>query len=486
MSASFSAPRLRPRQLSAGDLVEESLLDPANDYLRIVRARQPGMDLRQWIAAAGAGLRDSLLRHGGILFRGFAVDGAEGFSQAVQSFSPNMLDYLERAAARQEVAHRVFTSTEFSPDGWIPPHHEMSYSHNWPSYIHFYCQTPPATQGRTPLADERRVSARIPEAIRQRFLRHGVCYVRNYGPEIDLTWQEGFQTDSRAELDATVDGSLFRLGHSTLLLKLAGSWWLTDPVFSERASPLPFAGPKRFHAPPVALADLPPIRGVILSHDHYDHLDRAAIKALVPLVELFLAPLGVGDRLLAWGVPPGKVRQLDWWQGIEAGGLRLTATPAQHFSGRGLHDGNRTLWCSWVIESAELKLFFSGDSGYFDGFAEIGRRYGPFDLTMLETGAYNEHWPYVHMHPQQTLQAHRDLGGRWLLPIHNGTFDLAMHAWYEPFERILELATEHGVRVSTPMMGERIDLQAPHAGRRWWREVVDSETQVQGYGCCRS
>ncbi|HBO4518085.1 TPA: hydrolase, partial [Pseudomonas aeruginosa] len=205
-----------------------------------------------------------------------------------------------------------------------------------------------------------------------------------------------------------------------------------------------------------------------------------------PLVELFLAPLGVGDRLLAWGVPPGKVRQLDWWQGIEAGGLRLTATPAQHFSGRGLHDGNRTLWCSWVIESAELKLFFSGDSGYFDGFAEIGRRYGPFDLTMLETGAYNEHWPYVHMHPQQTLQAHRDLGGRWLLPIHNGTFDLAMHAWYEPFERILELATEHGVRVSTPMMGERIDLQAPHAGRRWWREVVDSETQVQGYGCCRS
>lgn len=170
---------------------------------------------------------------------------------------------------------------------------------------------------------------------------------------------------SRAELDATVDGSLFRLGHSTLLLKLAGSWWLTDPVFSERASPLPFAGPKRFHAPPVALADLPPIRGVILSHDHYDHLDRAAIKALVPLVELFLAPLGVGDRLLAWGVPPGKVRQLDWWQGIEAGGLRLTATPAQHFSGRGLHDGNRTLWCSWVIESAELKLFFSGDSGYF-------------------------------------------------------------------------------------------------------------------------
>ncbi len=311
-------------------------------------------------------------------------------------------------------------------------------------------------------------------------------------------WLVGVLVDRHLRRMVLVSLALFAVAALALCLGARWSWlafaglalWgLTfggAATLLQTASPLPFAGPKRFHAPPVALADLPPIRGVILSHDHYDHLDRAAIKALVPLVELFLAPLGVGDRLLAWGVPPGKVRQLDWWQGIEAGGLRLTATPAQHFSGRGLHDGNRTLWCSWVIESAELKLFFSGDSGYFDGFAEIGRRYGPFDLTMLETGAYNEHWPYVHMHPQQTLQAHRDLGGRWLLPIHNGTFDLAMHAWYEPFERILELATEHGVRVSTPMMGERIDLQAPHAGRRWWREVVDSETQVQGYGCCRS
>ncbi|MDF5954709.1 TauD/TfdA family dioxygenase [Pseudomonas aeruginosa] len=202
MSASFSAPRLRPRQLSAGDLVEESLLDPANDYLRIVRARQPGMDLRQWIAAAGAGLRDSLLRHGGILFRGFAVDGAEGFSQAVQSFSPNMLDYLERAAARRKwrtgcspppSSRRTagFRRTTRCPTRTTGRAISTSTARHRP---------PP--RGRTPLADERRVSARIPEAIRQRFLRHGVCYVRNYGPEIDLTWQEGFQTDSRAEVEA--------------------------------------------------------------------------------------------------------------------------------------------------------------------------------------------------------------------------------------------------------------------------------------------
>ncbi|WP_430765403.1 MBL fold metallo-hydrolase [Pseudomonas citronellolis] len=280
---------------------------------------------------------------------------------------------------------------------------------------------------------------------------------------------------NRAALDAAPERSLFRLGHSTLLLKLDGGWWLTDPVFSDRASPLPFAGPKRFHAPPIALGELPPLRGVILSHDHYDHLDRVTIKALAPQVELFLTPLGVGDRLLAWGVPAAKVRQLDWWQGVEVDGLRLSATPAQHFSGRGLRDGNRTLWSSWVIEHGDFRVFFSGDTGYFDGFAEIGRRFGGFDLTLLETGAYNDSWPYVHMHPQQTLQAHLDLGGRWLLPIHNGTFDLAMHAWYEPFERVLALAAEHGVSVATPAMGERVDMGAPHVGERWWRAVVELE-----------
>nr|WP_276583693.1 TauD/TfdA family dioxygenase [Pseudomonas sp. RIT-PI-AD] len=169
--------------------------------MRIFEARQPGLDLREWILHNRERVDSSLLRHGGILFRGFAVSGPERFSQAVQAVSPHLLDYLERAAARQEVAHRVFTSTEFSPDGWIPLHHEMSYSHNWPTRIHFYCEVAPAEQGRTPLADERRVTALIPEAIKQRFLADGVCYVRNYGPEIDLTWQEGFQTQSRDEVE---------------------------------------------------------------------------------------------------------------------------------------------------------------------------------------------------------------------------------------------------------------------------------------------
>lgn len=135
---------------------------------------------------------------------------------------------------------------------------------------------------------------------------------------------------------------------------------------------------------------------------------------------------------------------------------------------RALSQFNRTLWCSWVLEDDDLRVFFSGDTGYFDGFAEIGRRFGPFDVTLMETGAYNEQWPYVHMHPPQTVQAHQDLRGRWLLPIHNGTFDLAMHAWYEPFERVLGLCAPLGIDVATPMMGERVDLNAPHTGERWW------------------
>ncbi len=283
---------------------------------------------------------------------------------------------------------------------------------------------------------------------------------------------------TRAELEAAPDRSLYRLGHSTLLLKLRGGFWITDPVFAKRASPVGWAGPKRFHAPPIALDALPPLRGVLLSHDHYDHLDRATVRALAERAEVFLTPLGVGDRLIRWGVPADKVRQFDWWQGTTVDGLQFTATPAQHFSGRGLFDGDRTLWASWVIvdpaPSADvdaLRLFFSGDTGYFDGFAEIGRRFGPFDVTMIETGAYDRRWAFVHMLPEETVQAHQDLGGRVLLPVHNGTFDLAMHVWTDPFERVSARAAELGIPLSTPMMGERVDLAAPQPTSAWWRAL---------------
>jgi L-ascorbate metabolism protein UlaG (beta-lactamase superfamily) len=278
---------------------------------------------------------------------------------------------------------------------------------------------------------------------------------------------------TRSQLDEAPDRSLYRLGHSTMLLKLRGQFWLTDPVFAERASPFRNIGPKRFHAPPIALADLPPLGGVILSHDHYDHLDRETVLALASRTGVFLTPLGVGDRLIEWGIDASKIRQFDWWQGVEVDGVRFTATPAQHFSGRSLFDGNSTLWASWVIVDDDLRVFFSGDTGYFDGFRAIGERLGPFDVTLVETGAYDAQWPYVHMQPEETVQAHIDLRGRWLVPIHNGTFDLAMHRWQEPFERVMGLAVVHGVALSTPSMGERLDLGAPHRGERWWRDVVE-------------
>ncbi|MDB5747134.1 MAG: hydrolase [Massilia sp.] len=279
------------------------------------------------------------------------------------------------------------------------------------------------------------------------------------------------QAMTREGLLAAPDNTLFRLGHSSSLLKLAGEFYLLDPVFSQRASPVQWAGPARFHAPPISLADLPPLRAVILSHDHYDHLDHATILALAARTSHFLAPLGVGERLVDWGVDAAKVRQLDWWQETEIDGLRFALTPAQHFSGRGLGDRNSTLWASWVIMKDDLRLFYSGDSGYFAGFKAIGEKYGPFDVALVETGAYDKQWPHVHMQPEETLQAFRDLKGAWLLPVHNGTFDLARHRWQDPFERITTLAKEGGVALTTPIIGEPVNLKQPHAGRAWWREL---------------
>lgn len=277
------------------------------------------------------------------------------------------------------------------------------------------------------------------------------------------------QTLTKQQLLAAPNNTVYRLGHSTVLLKLHGAFWITDPMFSDRASPIQFAGPERFHSPPISIDELPSIKAVIISHDHYDHLDHDSIMQLAGKTDYFLTPLGVGDILVDWGVPAAKVRQLDWWQGIDIGDVRFVATPAQHFSGRGLFIKNQTQWASWVILAPDQRVFFSGDSGYFDGFRQIGEKYGPFDLTLLETGAYNENWPNVHMRPEESIQAHLDLKGRRLLPIHNGTFDLSMHSWREPFDRIVALGDVQGIPVITPLMGEPASMHDTTGGRRWWK-----------------
>ena len=279
------------------------------------------------------------------------------------------------------------------------------------------------------------------------------------------------QTVTEEQLLAATNNTVYRLGHSTVLMKLHDEFWITDPMFSDRASPFQFAGPQRFHQPPICIDELPPIKAVIISHDHYDHLDHASIMKLAGKVEYFLTPLGVGDILIDWGVPSAKIRQLDWWQETEVGGVRCVATPAQHFSGRGLFNKNATQWASWVIQAHGLSMFFSGDSGYFYGFKQIGAKYGPFDLTMLETGAYNANWPTVHMHPEESIQAHIDLKGKNLLPIHNGTFDLSMHSWHEPFDRIVALGNAQGIPVMTPLMGEPVSMHYTKISQRWWGDV---------------
>jgi L-ascorbate metabolism protein UlaG (beta-lactamase superfamily) len=261
------------------------------------------------------------------------------------------------------------------------------------------------------------------------------------------------------------------LGHSTLLLEIDGRRVLVDPVWGPRASPFTFLGPARFFAPPLPLAELPSVDVVVISHDHYDHLDLPTVKALVARGARWVVPLGVGAHLRAWGARPQDIEELDWWEATRVGDLTLTATPARHFSGRGLGDAGKTLWAGWAIAGPIHRVFYSGDTALHDQFAEIGRRLGPFDLTMIEAGAYDGMWVDVHLGPEQAVLAHRLVRGEVLLPVHWGLFDLALHGWTEPMERTLVAARAVGVRVATPRPGDMVEPAMLEAPVRWWPKV---------------
>lgn len=261
------------------------------------------------------------------------------------------------------------------------------------------------------------------------------------------------------------------LGHSTLILEIDGRRILIDPVWGPRASPLTFIGPERWYAPPLPLDELPEIDAILISHDHYDHLDYPTVQQLVALDTKWFVPLGIRSHLEAWGIAPERIVELDWWGQEFVKDLAITCTPARHFSGRGFQQ-NTTLWSGWAVVGPKHRVFYSGDTAMHPEFLEIGERLGPFDLAMMETGAYDALWSDVHLGPEQAVRATRLVRSKTLLPLHWGLFDLALHGWTEPIERVRVAGDREGVRIVMPPPGGMIEpttTSTPTA--KWWPDV---------------
>lgn len=258
------------------------------------------------------------------------------------------------------------------------------------------------------------------------------------------------------------------LGHASTLIEIDGARVLTDPMWSDRSSPFTWLGPRRWYTPPIALAELPPLDAVVISHDHYDHLDHRSIVALKDRETTFIVPLGVGAHLAYWGVPESRIVELDWWELVKVGPVEVACTPARHASGRMLVDNDATLWAGFALLGARHRVYFSGDTGMFPALHDIGARYGPFDVTMIETGQYHAAWPDWHIGPERAVEAHQRVRGRVMLPVHWALLTLAFHGWTEPVERVLAAAARRGTRVLTPRPGQSVEPDDRAVTAQWW------------------
>ncbi len=257
-------------------------------------------------------------------------------------------------------------------------------------------------------------------------------------------------------------------GHSSTLLEIDGIRILTDPIWSDRASPVSWIGPARWYPPPIALTQLPPIDVVVVSHDHYDHLDYATIMAMKDSPTRFVVPLGLGAHLAAWGIPAERVVELDWWQSTRIGAVELVATPARHATGRLRPDADLALWSGFAFIGPAHRAYYSGDTGLLPAMHQIGARLGPFDVTLIEAGQYDAAWPDWHLGPEQAVLAHRMVRGKVMLPVHWGLFKLAHHGWTEPAERVLAAAACQGVKVLIPKPGQSVEPDTQAALAPWW------------------
>jgi L-ascorbate metabolism protein UlaG (beta-lactamase superfamily) len=297
-------------------------------------------------------------------------------------------------------------------------------------------------------------------------------YINNKAEVVPKITLGPFKTDTSIYQTPPASGlRITWVGHSSLLIEIDGRRILTDPVWSDRVSFTQLYGPKRFFQPPIVLEDLPPLDAVLLSHDHYDHLDKATIKFFAGKTVPFYCSIGVAQYVADWGVQKDFITEMDWGDSVMIDhDCVITATPSRHFSGRGIINRNETLWSSFVIKGTKHNIYFGADSGWWPGFADIGETYGPFDLTILEIGAYGKNWPDIHMGPDHASNAHIALKGKIMMPIHWGTFNLALHDWYEPIERLVTYSKEKHIELFVPEPGKPTEVSVYNS--EWWKKYL--------------